>query len=234
MSEPGQLHEDVGAYLLGALDEPERERFERHLADCPLCREEVERLRPAVEALPRSVEPLVAPRRLKTALMDAVHEEAGPATERRRRRRSWSLGLPRLSPVVAWGSAAFLLFVGLASGFGLAKLTSAGNDTRTIAASVQSRELRDASGTLAVPSGGGAGAVLHVSGLPSLPGRVYQAWVLRDGEMVPQPTFDVGGNGVGVLALPGSLKGAKAVLVTREPRGGSRTPSEQPVMTVRL
>jgi anti-sigma factor RsiW len=233
VSDPGQLHEDVGAYVLGALEESERERFERHLADCPLCREEVERLRPAVDALPRSVEPLVAPRRLKAALMDAVHEEAGAATARRRPRRRWSFGIPRVTPAVAWASAAFLLFVGLASGFGLGKLTS-GDDTRTIAASVQSQELRDASGTLSVPDKGGAGAVLHVSGLPSLPGRVYQAWVQRDGETVPEPTFEVGRDGVGVVALPDDLKGAKAVLVTREPRGGSRTPSERPVMAVRL
>jgi anti-sigma factor RsiW len=233
MSEPGQLHDDVGAYLLGALEESERERFERHLADCPVCRDELERLRPAVDALPRSVEPLAAPPRLKAALMDAVREEADPAQARRRPRRKWGFGIPRITPVVAWGSAAFLLFVGLAAGFGLGKLTS-GDDTRTIAASVQSRELRDASGTLSVPSGGGAGAVLHVSGLPSLPGRVYQAWVQRDGEVVPEPTFDVGRDGVGVLALPDGLKGAKAVLVTREPRGGSRTPSERPVMAVRL
>ncbi|HEY8770461.1 MAG TPA: anti-sigma factor [Thermoleophilaceae bacterium] len=231
MSEPGQLHDDVGAYLLGALEDSERERFERHLADCPLCREELERLRPAVEALPRSVEPLAAPPWLKAALMDAVHEEAGEAKARTRPRRRWSFGFPRLTPVVAWGSAAFLLAVGL--GFGLAKLTT-GDETRTIAASVQSRELRDASGTLSVPDNGGAGAVLHVSGLPSLPGRVYQAWVKRDGQMIPQPTFEVGRDGVGVVALPADLKGAKAVLLTREPRGGSRTPSERPVMTVRL
>lgn len=231
MSDPGQLHEDVGAYLLDALEEPERERFERHLADCPLCREELERLRPAVDALPRSVDPLAAPPRLKASLMDAVHEEAGEASRGRRARRSWSLALPRLTPVLAWGTAVFLLAVGL--GFGLAKLTT-GSDTRTLSASVQSRELRDASGTLSVPPGGGAGAVLHVSGFPSLPGRVYQAWVQRDGETVPQPTFDVDRDGVGVLALPDDLKGAKAVLITREPRGGSRTPSERPVMAVRL
>jgi anti-sigma factor RsiW len=231
MSDAGQLHDDVGAYLLDALDTSERERFERHLDDCPLCREELERLRPAVDALGRSVDPLAAPPRLKASLMETVHEEAGEASGRSRPRRSWSLRLPRLTPVLAWGSAVFLLAVGL--GFGLAKLTT-GDETRTITASVQSRELRDANGTLTVPDNEGAGAVLHVSGLPSLPGRVYQAWVQRDGQMVPQPTFDVGRDGVGVLALPDDLKGAKAVLVTREPRGGSRTPSERPVMAVRL
>lgn len=36
---------DVKAYLLGELDAAERERVEAHLAGCPHCREELERLR---------------------------------------------------------------------------------------------------------------------------------------------------------------------------------------------
>jgi hypothetical protein len=43
-----------------------------------------------------------------------------------------------------------------------------------------------------------------------------------------------GSNGVGEVALPADLHGAKAVLVTREPPGGSRAPSEAPVLQVRL
>ena len=35
--------------------------FEAHLEECHLCRDEVERLRPAVDALARSVTPLPAP-----------------------------------------------------------------------------------------------------------------------------------------------------------------------------
>src|ERR687893_125316 len=49
--------QSVGAYLLGALDETETRNFEDHLEECPVCREEVERLRPAVDALARSVPP---------------------------------------------------------------------------------------------------------------------------------------------------------------------------------
>jgi anti-sigma factor RsiW len=233
MSGPEHMHEDVGAYLLGALDEHERVEFERHLAGCAECRDEVERLRPAVEAMPRSVEPLAAPPGLKAAVMQAVEEEGGAAPAAPRARPRWRLSLPRLTPAVAWASAALLLVGGLAGGFGLSKLTQ-GDDTRTIAAKVESPELRDASGTLSVPTNGKAGAILHVSGLPSLPGRVYQAWVQRDGEVVPQPTFEPGRNGVGVVALPDDLHGAKAVLVTREPRGGSRAPSERPVIAVPL
>ena len=54
----------------------EREAFESHLAGCARCREEVERLRPAAEALPRSVTPLGPPPSLKASLMEEVEGEA--------------------------------------------------------------------------------------------------------------------------------------------------------------
>jgi hypothetical protein len=65
-------------------------------------------------------------------------------------------------------------------------------------------------------------------------GRVYQAWVQRQGEVVRQPTFETGRDGAGAVALPGDLSDAEAVLVTRERRGGARAPSEDPVLRVRL
>ena len=37
--------EDVGAYLLGALEPAEQAAFEGHMASCHECRAEVERLR---------------------------------------------------------------------------------------------------------------------------------------------------------------------------------------------
>jgi anti-sigma-K factor RskA len=233
VSGPEHMHEDVGAYLLGALDESERAAFERHLAGCAECRDEVERLRPAVDALPRSVEPLAAPRGLKAAVMQAVEEEGDAARAARRRGRSFALRLPRLSPAAAWATAAVLLLVGLAGGFGIGKL-SQGSSTRQVTAQVTSPALRGASGTLTVPRHGRTAAILHVSGLPNPRGRVYQAWVQRGGEVTPQPTFRPGSNGVGEVALPADLHGAQAVLVTREPPGGSRAPSERPVLQVRL
>jgi hypothetical protein len=50
----------------------------------------------------------------------------------------------------------------------------------------------------------------------------------------PQPTFEVGADGAGAVAVPEDLSGAQAVLITREPRGGSNAPSEKPILTVRL
>ena len=53
-------------------------------------------------------------------------------------------------------------------------------------------------------------------------------------EMLPQPTFEIGESGVGAVAVPADLSEADAVLVTREPRGGSRAPSEAPLLRARL
>ena len=64
--------ENVGAYLLSALTEIEERAFERHLSECPVCQDEVERLRPAVGALPRSVDPVTPPGSLKASLMATV------------------------------------------------------------------------------------------------------------------------------------------------------------------
>lgn len=46
-------HDAVGAYVLDALPEDERRRFEQHLATCPACQREVAELAPVVGLLPR-------------------------------------------------------------------------------------------------------------------------------------------------------------------------------------
>ena len=67
---------DAGAYLLGALNELEAQAFEHHMESCSTCHAEVERLRVAAEALPRSVEQVEAPASLKRSLMRTVRGEA--------------------------------------------------------------------------------------------------------------------------------------------------------------
>ena len=56
-----RFSDDVGAYLLGALEPDELGAFERHLAACAECRRAVDELRVAADALPRSVEQLAPP-----------------------------------------------------------------------------------------------------------------------------------------------------------------------------
>jgi anti-sigma-K factor RskA len=225
--------EEIGAYLLGALTDPERRAFEGHLHECAACREELERLRPAADALPRSVEQIEPPPTLKASLMKVVESEARrPARAPAGRSLRERLRIPqlRLQPVLAAGAVVLALL----AGYGFAKL---GDDegVRTIAATVDDSRVPQARATLRIPGDGASGGILRVQGLRSLgPDRVYQAWVQRDGRIVPQPTFEVRPDGVGAAAVPENLSDAQAVMVTREPRGGSRAPSENPILTVRL
>jgi anti-sigma-K factor RskA len=229
--------DDVGAYLLGALSDAERASFEAHLEGCPECRHELERLRPAADLLPRSVEQVEPPPSLKRSLMEVVEREAAPQREARPLGRRRPLGERlrgllggSLRPALTAGAVLLAVVVGFA-----ANQLLSDDDQRTVTATVREAVLPEASGRLELQGDGENGAILEVRGMPSPPdGRVYQAWVERDGMVEPEETFEVGADGGAAVAVPDDLSDAQAVHLTREPRGGSPAPSEQPILTVTL
>lgn len=227
--------DDIGAYLLGALTDLESQAFEQHIVNCAECRAEIEDLRPAADALPRSVEQVEPPPELKATLMEIVEREsreAAPeqATAREPRRSLRErLRFPSMRPVLVMGA----LLLGLVGGFAVAQLDS--GDERTVVATVDQSRLPRASAELQVEGEGKDGGILRVRDMPTLEDdQVYQAWIQRDGGFVAQPTFVVSADGSTAVAVPDDLSGAEAVLVTRERRGGARAPTEQPVMSVPL
>jgi anti-sigma-K factor RskA len=64
--------EFAGAYVLGAMAVAEREEFEEHLSTCEICREEVEELQPAADALPMASPLMAPPPELKDRIMAEV------------------------------------------------------------------------------------------------------------------------------------------------------------------
>ena len=66
----------VGSFLLGSMPDDELGGFEEHLSECPACRDEVERLRVAADALPVSVPLVPPPPALKDRIMTVVEAEA--------------------------------------------------------------------------------------------------------------------------------------------------------------
>lgn len=81
-----RLHDLAGAYVLGALDPDERAEFERHLADCQACANEVRSLRPVVDGLGQVV-PLVDPpaalrERVLTAATRTASNRIAPSADR--------------------------------------------------------------------------------------------------------------------------------------------------------
>ena len=65
-------------------------------------------------------------------------------------------------------------------------------------------------------------------------GNVYEVWIQHDNQVTPSSLFTVDSDGKGAAAIPDDLEGADAVLVTREPEGGAKTPSEPSLVTVEL
>jgi anti-sigma-K factor RskA len=232
---PGHEHwaDAAGAYLLGALPEDERGAYEAHLLECPACRDEVDDLATAAEALPASAAPVSPPPELKARIMAVVEREAAllaaagpeadrpPAPARERPRRPWWRLHPRLLPVAG-------VLLGLLAGFGAATLLSDG--ARTVTAVVDESMAPGARAELEVEDDE---LRLETRGLPVPPaGRVYQVWLKRPGRP-PEPTralFRPGRDGAATAAVEGSHEGVRQVLVTEEPRGGSRSPTRPPVV----
>jgi anti-sigma-K factor RskA/putative zinc finger protein len=217
MSDHARHSDDIGAYLLGALSDLERQAFERHLAGCGDCQEEVARLRPAAEALPSSVEQVDPPTGLKARLMAEVERDSNVVELRPRSRRPM-----RLMAVAA------TLLLGLAIGFGVAQL--GGDDTRTVTATI-AKAMPQAGGELEIADDG---ATLRLNDMPDLGGaRVYQVWLQHGDRLVPARAFEVGRSGMRSVELP-DVGDADGVFVTREARRGAQVPSEDPIVSVPL
>lgn len=242
--------DEAAAYALRSLEDDERRRFERHLAGCPRCREEVESMRRTAAALPEPT-PLAPPSALKDRVMAAVRAEASseervrppiperqsPAAEpwrlrrgrraadRGRPRPTFSFLPPRLHPGAVVGVTAAVAALVVVAVLAL----GGGTSTRTYAAMVR-------------PPGAGASLTvlgqtgrLHFSRLPAPPsGRIYEVWFQRAGQTVT-PTRTLFASSSGSVALRGSLHGVRAVMVTAEPRpNGSRVPTTAPIIVVSL
>lgn len=241
------VHDDLGAYLLGALEGDELERFEAHLGGCVACREEVEALRGAVDLLPAAATPVEPPPELRGRIMAVVNAEAqvlaasGPdadAAPERSGRRGWLSGL-LARPGLAAAAAAGAFALAAAGGFAIGALSEGGGAGagRTVAAQVTPPAGRGARAQVVVRSGR---ATLQVAGFRApAPGREYQVWVTRGRSATPIATtalFVTGQDGSATVRVPGNVRGVSRVMVTPEPRGGSRTgvPSSAPIVVASL
>jgi anti-sigma factor RsiW len=231
-SDHEHYQEDVGAYLLGALEPAEQAAFEGHMAGCSDCRAELEELRVAADALPRSVEPFAPPPSLKRSLMEAVREDARP----QRRPLLERLGIERLfagfRPQLALGAVAALLVVAVVVG---TQLSGGDGGNRVVTGVVDRARVPDATATVTLPKDGSGPAQLRVTGMPQpRPGQVYEIWLKRGDQVQPGPLFNTDQGGDGAGAIPDDLEGVDAVLVTRERTGGAKKPSEAPIISARI
>ncbi|HYM56809.1 MAG TPA: anti-sigma factor [Solirubrobacteraceae bacterium] len=232
--------DSLGAWLLGALPDDEAREFAAHLEECPVCGQDAASLRVAADALPASAPSLPAPPELKARIMavaereaqllaaageGADQAEAAPRPARGRLRRL------SLRPALVLPVTLALLVIGGVAGLLGEQLLH--DDARTVSARLDpSVAVPGARADLEIREDR---AVLVARRLPAPPqGRVYQVWLDRGGS-TPEPTsalFTTRGDGSASVAVPGSLRGVRQILVTDEPTGGSTLPTRRPIISV--
>jgi hypothetical protein len=232
--------EEAVAFALGALDPDRIDDFKAHLTSCDRCQQELRWLAPAVRALPEAIEPRTPPPELKVRLMAEVREDLAAEkqqarAEKRRERAAagsgfgeWLSGL-RLGGMT-WkplaGLAAVILIV--AGGIGYAVGNGGGPSAHTF-------ESPQANGIEAKVIREGNKGELHLADVEQLPkGNVLEAWVKRGNAVEPvEALFSPDHEGNAATTIE-NMEGVEAVLVTKEPQGGTKVPTSEPIVTVPL
>jgi hypothetical protein len=232
--------EEVAAFALGALDTAQTDDFREHLKGCKRCQDELRWLAPAVRALPEAVDQQPPPAALKVRLMEEVRADVAAEAklagdEKRRERttsrrsfREWLGGLDvgGLTWKPLAGMAAVVLIV--AAGVGYLVGNGGGSNIHTT-------EVQQKNGIVAMVVDEDGKGELRLTGVEQPGnGKVLEAWVARGEAVEPVKmlfTPDEEGNATTQIE---DLKGVDLVMVTREPAGGTKTPTTKPFVEVPL
>ncbi len=232
-----EIEDLIALHALGALDEHDRARVERHLASDPQARAQYDQMRETVTALHNnivSVEPSERPRQRVLARVDAALYSEQPQTKPQAQ-SSLARVLRVLWPALA--VASLVLAVGLGAwGISLRQQLSRAQQEAALfqASDVQVASLPPNEGTpqnariTFVKSASLNRALLTVNGLPVLPSnRTYQFWLLKDGQPVSAGLLAVAADGTGRINVASAepINVYQQAGITVEPAGGSATPT---------
>ncbi|MFJ3334609.1 anti-sigma factor domain-containing protein [Streptomyces sp. NPDC086766] len=243
------LHTLTGAYALHALPGDEREAFERHLADCEACAQEVAEFTATAARLGLAVSGPVRPALRERVLhrVSAVRQEAPPTSPTARSARA-VLGSRRLS---RWALAACVAAVAALGGTTVwqhdraedarAEARASAQRADELAAVLAAPDARTRSAALADGARGSVvvsksrdRAVFVASGMAAPPrGKVYQLWFDDGGTMRSAGLMDPHRASQTVM-MEGAVDGASAMGITVEPRGGSQKPTSAPLALMNL
>jgi anti-sigma-K factor RskA len=246
-------HTLAGAYAMDAVSEPDRARFERHLAGCESCRQEIRGLREATAALAAAaaVQPSDAfrdaalraaaqTRQLPPAVGQAPAGWTAGDRGRRRELRGWR---SRLAVGLAGALAAVAVAAGVVT-YGMQhRLDQAQLHDHAVAAvlsapdaSMMSAPVRTGGTATVVMSHRERALVFSAADLRLLPvAQSYELWLI--GPAGSRPAGMVPGSARGGMAGPMVVSGLRAgdsVGLTVEPAGGSPRPTSPPVVLVSL
>lgn len=252
-----RFQELLGVFALHALDDDERAAVERHLEECPRCRQEVDAHREIAAALGHDIEPLPPHLwdRINSVLPDApprspeltvVPAAAGshpaPSVLRPTRRHRMRAATTTVA-VAAVAAAAAVVVLGLSLAHTDAQLSRSQQALGTSRSVVQKAlatpghrvvSLRTGDGihvatVVLVPDGHG---YMLDSTMPALAGgRTYQLWAVVNGTPI---SLGLLGRHPAVAAFTVGSAKVTELAVTIEPAGGVQAPTVSPVATAPL
>ncbi|MEU7579810.1 anti-sigma factor [Streptomyces sp. NPDC041068] len=236
------LHTCTGAYVLHALAPAERAEFERHLADCTACAQEVRELAATTAHLGLAVATQPPPHMKEQVMarITGVRQEP-PRVPQRGGVRTWSRSLPRLALAACLAAATALggtaVWQHRSAEEARQQAQRAERQADALAAVLAAPDARtstgrlggDATATVVVSRARDRAAVL-VSDLPKPEdGRVYQLWFDDGGKKMRSAGFLQGSGGESATLLDGPVGDASGMGVTVEPAGGSAQPTTAPL-----
>ncbi|MFJ8663516.1 anti-sigma factor domain-containing protein [Streptomyces sp. NPDC093795] len=242
---PDDLHMLSGAYALDALNDAEREAFERHLTGCASCAQEVRELSETAARLALAVS-APAPQSLHNDVMRQIPRVrqlpptvSGAPVLRQKRKGAgragliWALAASIASAVILGGTAVVQTNAARDAERDTQRVQQAADAVAAVLSAPDAqlavtRLPEQATGTVAVSKSRDQ-AVFTATGLAEPPaGKVYQLWYQDRGAMRPAGLIEPDRTTT-VTLLDGPVGRARGMGITLEPAGGSPQPTSAPL-----
>jgi anti-sigma-K factor RskA len=248
MSRPErEAHTLAGPYAMDAISEPDRVRFERHLAGCDECRREVAGLREATARLAAATaaSPPPAMKERVMAAVAATRQQPPPAQPQAARRpwlarRRFRVRLALAAGAVAVTGVAVLL--GVRNGSMQDQLSHDQASSQQVAAVLTARDATMKTG--AVRGGGTVTIVMSHSmrelvftaaDLRALPAAWgYELWLAGPAGDRPVTMLPAGRHGMAGPVVASGLRPGDHLVLTAEPSGGASRPTTPMMLDVVL
>jgi anti-sigma-K factor RskA len=248
MSRPErEAHTLAGPYAMDAISEPDRVRFERHLAGCEECGREVAGLREAAARLAAAtaVSPPPAMKERVMAAVAATRQQPPPAQPRAASRPWHARRRVRVRLVLAAAAAAV---AGVAVLFGVSNGSMQDQLSRDQASSQQVAAVltaRDATMKTGAVRGGGTVTIVMshsmrelvftAADLRALPAAWgYELWLAGPAGDRPVTVLAAAGHGMAGPVVASGLRPGDHLVLTAEPSGGASRPTTPMMLDVVL
>ncbi|MCB0914613.1 MAG: anti-sigma factor [Actinobacteria bacterium] len=245
-----EMHEWVGAYAVDALDSEQREAFERHLAQCAACSEELEAYGEVLAAL-ADTQAVAPPAEAWQAIEERIAStqdrsgRSAPSTPTADTPVVPSVGDRRRRPTLTWLAAAAAAAVLFTGGLVVGRETMPEVPTPADPSVASALEVAAAGDALftevdmmgarskVVTSGEMDKSVFLAADLPTpAKGMCYQVWAVNeDGTKESAGVFVPDDQGHVAVVLDGGAD-VSSYVITLEPPGGSKSPTGEMVAQV--